>query len=69
PQESQIIVYSQKKYITKLRYANEPVRHKILDFLGDMALLGHQLQGKIIIYRPGHDFTHQIIKQIIKLVN
>ena len=65
PKKSQVIVYNQKEYITKLRYLNEPVRHKILDMLGDLALLGHQLVGKIIVYRPGHSFTHQIIKQIL----
>jgi len=65
PKKSQVIVYNQKDYITKLRYYNEPVRHKILDMLGDFALLGHQLVGKVIVYRPGHSFTLQIIKQIL----
>lgn len=37
-----------------LRYPDEPVRHKILDFIGDMALLGAPLQGHFLAWRAGH---------------
>jgi len=39
---------------TDLRYRDEPVRHKILDFIGDMALLGVPLQGHFLAWRAGH---------------
>ena len=41
-------------YLSELKYDNEPARHKLLDLLGDLALLGCRLQGKIIATRPGH---------------
>jgi UDP-3-O-[3-hydroxymyristoyl] N-acetylglucosamine deacetylase / 3-hydroxyacyl-[acyl-carrier-protein] dehydratase len=39
---------------TELRYPNEPARHKLLDIMGDMALVGHPIKGKIVATRPGH---------------
>lgn len=39
---------------TDLRYSNEPARHKLLDMLGDLALVGVRLKGKILANRPGH---------------
>lgn len=39
---------------TALRYSNEPARHKLLDLLGDMALVGQHIKGKIVATRPGH---------------
>jgi UDP-3-O-acyl-N-acetylglucosamine deacetylase len=38
----------------RLRYANEPARHKILDLVGDLSLLGADLCGHITAYRSGH---------------
>ena len=40
-----------------LAHPNEPARHKLLDVLGDLALIGRPLKGRIIATRPGH--THQ----------
>ncbi len=37
-----------------LKYPNEPARHKLLDFLGDVALMGMPIKGRIIAKRPGH---------------
>ncbi len=39
---------------TELRYPNEPARHKLLDIMGDIALVGHPIKGKIVATRPGH---------------
>lgn len=39
---------------TDLRFPNEPARHKLLDLLGDMALVGKHIKGKIVATRPGH---------------
>src|SRR5262249_47017433 len=38
----------------RLRYANEPARHKVLDVVGDLALFGHDLRGHVVAYRSGH---------------
>ncbi len=39
---------------TELRFPNEPARHKLLDIMGDIALVGHPIKGKIVATRPGH---------------
>lgn len=39
---------------TELRYPNEPARHKLLDIMGDLALVGQPLKGKVVATRPGH---------------
>ncbi|MDR0590750.1 MAG: bifunctional UDP-3-O-[3-hydroxymyristoyl] N-acetylglucosamine deacetylase/3-hydroxyacyl-ACP dehydratase [Puniceicoccales bacterium] len=47
-----------------LRYADEFVRHKILDIMGDMALLGVKLRCHIIAVRPGHALNVELAKKI-----
>ncbi len=39
---------------TALRFSNEPARHKLLDVIGDLSLIGKPFKGKIIATRPGH---------------
>jgi len=52
---SSAVVIGKKGIINdSLRYPEEPVRHKILDFIGDMALLGAPLQGHFMAWRAGH---------------
>jgi UDP-3-O-[3-hydroxymyristoyl] N-acetylglucosamine deacetylase len=46
----------------RLRYANEPARHKILDVLGDLALLGHDLRGHLVAYRSGHPLNVELVR-------
>ncbi len=41
------------------RFPNELVRHKILDLIGDISLLGVPIQGRIMAYRSGHALNHQ----------
>ncbi len=43
---------------------NEPARHKLMDVLGDIALIGRPLKGKIIATRPGHSINTTFAKQI-----
>ena len=47
---------------TELRYPNEPARHKLLDIMGDMALVGHPIKGKIVATRPGHYANTRLAK-------
>ena len=52
-----------------LRFSNEPARHKLLDIMGDLALIGQPIKGKIVASRPGHHANTQlarIIKENIK---
>ncbi len=48
----------------KLRYQNEPVRHKILDLIGDLALLGMPIRGHIIAAKSGHAANIELVKNI-----
>ncbi len=41
-------------FVNRPRFANEPARHKLLDVLGDLALLGRAIRGAIIAVRAGH---------------
>jgi UDP-3-O-[3-hydroxymyristoyl] N-acetylglucosamine deacetylase/3-hydroxyacyl-[acyl-carrier-protein] dehydratase len=51
-----------------MHFTNEPARHKLLDVIGDLALLGHPIKGKITAVRPGHlantKFAHEIKKHL-----
>ena len=52
-----------------LRFSNEPARHKLLDLLGDFALVGKRIKGRIVATRPGHAANNQMarmLRQIIK---
>ena len=55
---------------TELRYPNEPARHKLLDLLGDLTLLGQPLRARIVAMRPGHAanaaFTRLLYDQTTK---
>lgn len=46
------------------RFSDEPARHKLLDLIGDLALLGRPIQGDIIANRSGHALTHAFVKQL-----
>ncbi|MDR2499247.1 MAG: bifunctional UDP-3-O-[3-hydroxymyristoyl] N-acetylglucosamine deacetylase/3-hydroxyacyl-ACP dehydratase [Tannerellaceae bacterium] len=49
-----------------LTYDNEPARHKLIDLIGDMALIGKPLKGRIIASRPGHKINNQLARMIRK---
>ena len=49
-----------------LRYKNEPARHKLLDLVGDLALVGRPLKGQILAARPGHAANVAFAKKIKK---
>ena len=51
-------------YLSPLNYPNEPARHKLLDVIGDLSLLGLRLQGKVTAYKPGHTFNTQCIRRL-----
>lgn len=50
----------------ELRYVNEPARHKLLDLLGDFALLGKRIKGKVMASRPGHFANTEMVKTLKK---
>ncbi len=54
----------------QLQFKNEPARHKLLDVIGDVSLLGKPIKGKIVATKPGHtanyEFTKLLKKQYIE---
>ena len=48
----------------ELRFPNEPARHKLLDIVGDLALIGYPIKGRIIANRPGHSTNVEFAKKI-----
>lgn len=51
-----------------LHYPNEAARHKLLDIIGDLSLIGTKIQGKIIANKPGHFVNTQFAKKLSKLI-
>ena len=50
----------------KMRFDDEPVRHKIVDLIGDLYLLGAPIQGRILAFKSGHSLNHALVRAIIK---
>jgi UDP-3-0-acyl N-acetylglucosamine deacetylase/beta-hydroxyacyl-[acyl carrier protein] dehydratase FabZ len=48
----------------QMHFANEPARHKLLDVVGDLALIGHPIRAHIIASRPGHASNVEFAKKI-----
>lgn len=51
-----------------LHYPNEAARHKLLDVIGDLALVGMPIRGKIIANKPGHQVNTQFAKKLSKII-
>ena len=52
----------------KLRYENEPARHKLLDVIGDLTLIGKNIKGHIIAKKPGHTSNIAFAKKIKEIM-
>lgn len=48
------------------RFDNEPARHKLLDLVGDVALLGRPIQADIYAERSGHALTHEFVREVLR---
>jgi len=51
-----------------LHWANEAARHKLLDVIGDLALVGTRIKGKIIANKPGHQINTLFAKKLAKII-
>lgn len=59
-----VIVYNDEGWMNKLRYADELVRHKILDIIGDLRLAG-VLKAHVIAVKSGHELNTKLAKKIL----
>ena len=53
-------------YQTKLRWEDECVRHKVMDLIGDLALLGKPLLAHINAYKTGHALHHKFVREVVR---
>ena len=51
----------------ELNFVNEPARHKLLDLIGDLALIGYPIKGRVFARRPGHKSNVEFAKKIRKI--
>lgn len=51
-----------------LEWDNEPARHKLLDLIGDLSLIGRTIKGKILAEKPGHGYNTFVAQEILKLI-
>lgn len=49
-------------------FPNEPARHKLLDIIGDMALIGKPIRGRVIATKPGHKINNQLARLVRKQI-
>ena len=54
---------------TQWRFTDECVRHKVLDLLGDLYLLGCGIRGKVIAYRSGHALNHMLVRRLLSMLD
>jgi len=64
--DSHIIIGGGKIINTKLRFKDEFVRHKILDIIGDLYILGIPIMGKIEANKTSHKFNHSVVIDLAK---
>ena len=50
----------------RLRFADEPARHKVLDLIGDLALCGFDLAGHLVAYRSGHALNAELARLLVR---
>jgi UDP-3-O-[3-hydroxymyristoyl] N-acetylglucosamine deacetylase/3-hydroxyacyl-[acyl-carrier-protein] dehydratase len=54
---------------TEYRFPNECVRHKVLDLIGDLYLLGCPIRGKIVAYKSGHSLNHAMVRKLTQMLH
>jgi UDP-3-O-[3-hydroxymyristoyl] N-acetylglucosamine deacetylase/3-hydroxyacyl-[acyl-carrier-protein] dehydratase len=61
-----LLVISAKGPIdNEFRFADECVRHKVLDLIGDLYLAGRPIYGRVVAHKSGHELNHQIVRKLL----
>ena len=64
-----VVVYDNDACLSVPRTNDELVRHKVLDIIGDLSLIGRQLQGHVIAVKSSHKLNNLLARQIYKEMN
>lgn len=67
--ENAIVIGEHDILNKELRFQDEIVRHKILDVIGDLTLLGAPLKGHVIAVRSGHAFNIRFVRKVLETLN
>jgi len=67
--ENAIVIGDEDFLNDELRFPDEIVRHKILDVIGDLTLIGGPIKGHVIAVRSGHAFNIRFVQKILKTLN
>jgi UDP-3-O-[3-hydroxymyristoyl] N-acetylglucosamine deacetylase len=60
------IILGETGVLNPLRFEDEFVRHKMLDVIGDLALVGHPIQGHLVVHRGGHALHTALASELLK---
>ena len=52
-----------------LRFSDEFVRHKVTDLIGDLALIGRPLRGRVVVERGGHALHQQLVRALVTSIS
>ena len=59
-----LVINSDGPVKNSYRFPNECVRHKIVDLIGDLALVGRAIKGRIVAYKSGHSLNQQLVRKL-----
>jgi UDP-3-O-[3-hydroxymyristoyl] N-acetylglucosamine deacetylase / 3-hydroxyacyl-[acyl-carrier-protein] dehydratase len=59
-----LVINSEGPIKNSFRFTNECVRHKIVDLIGDLALVGRAVKGRIVAYKSGHSLNQQLARRL-----
>jgi UDP-3-O-[3-hydroxymyristoyl] N-acetylglucosamine deacetylase/3-hydroxyacyl-[acyl-carrier-protein] dehydratase len=65
--EADVLIFGHEGVLgNTLRFPDEPVRHKVLDMVGDLALLGMDLHGFVVAHRSGHNTNAALVRRLLQ---
>ena len=67
--DNAVVLDDSGQALNPIRFENEPLRHKLLDLMGDLALLGANLDASIRVFRGGHTSHVKLVQQLQKLLS
>jgi UDP-3-O-[3-hydroxymyristoyl] N-acetylglucosamine deacetylase len=59
------VVVDNDRYMNQLRFEDEIVRHKCLDLIGDLALMGKEIRGHVFAFKPGHKLNIEFMRELL----
>jgi UDP-3-O-[3-hydroxymyristoyl] N-acetylglucosamine deacetylase/3-hydroxyacyl-[acyl-carrier-protein] dehydratase len=65
--EDILVINSDGPVDNTYRYADECVRHKIVDLIGDLMLAGRRITGRIVAYKSGHALNQRLARQLVRM--